>query len=337
MLRVLVIGVGGNVGVAIVKALRSSTLDVKILGACISEYSPGFALCDDSFLCPLADDKHFNKWLDMIISNENVDIVLSGVEEVLVSLANFTLNSGSVKILLPPKQILETFTDKYATYKWFFENNIDFPKSIKLNFNSKFEYLADLLGLPFILKPRNGKGSSGVSLIYSEKDFLKINFDGTWIAQTYIAGDNNEYTCGVYRSYHGYTKVIVLERTLKNGSTNFARVRTDEEEIIKYCCDIASAIKLHVPFNIQLRKSKKDGKPLCFEINMRLSGTTFIRSQFGFPDLEAWIREAITKVSCEKMFSTRQGIALRYENEFFIDNIPKENLINLTKVRKDIT
>ena len=49
MINVLVLGVGGNVSQGILKALRASDLDLRIVGACIGTLSTGLYMCDEGY------------------------------------------------------------------------------------------------------------------------------------------------------------------------------------------------------------------------------------------------------------------------------------------------
>ena len=139
------------------------------------------------------------------------------------------------------------------------------------------------------------------------------------MAQELIGDTETEYTCGVYKSKFDYTKIIVMRRRLRNGSTIMAEV-IDNNIIYNYCKKIADACKTTVPFNIQLRLCTKTLKPYCFEVNMRLSGTTAIRHGFGFKDCQVWIKESTQGVSFHDDFNVIPAVAIRYETEIFLEN-----------------
>ena len=58
-LRILVMGVGGNVSIGILRAIKNSNIDAYVLGACVQKYAAGFSFCDTSLICPNANDKKF--------------------------------------------------------------------------------------------------------------------------------------------------------------------------------------------------------------------------------------------------------------------------------------
>jgi carbamoyl-phosphate synthase large subunit len=60
------------------------------------------------------------------------------------------------------------------------------------------------------------------------------------------------------------------------------------------------------------------GKPVCFELNVRFSGTTPIRARWGYNDVEAMIREYILDEPVT-LNPLKEGKVYRYYNEAFID------------------
>lgn len=80
-IKALILGVGGNVSQGIIKAIRKSDLNVKIIGACVSAESLGLYMCDEAYISPYASDQKFIPWLINICNDLSIDIVLTGVEE----------------------------------------------------------------------------------------------------------------------------------------------------------------------------------------------------------------------------------------------------------------
>ena len=327
--RMLVLGVGGNVSIGILKAIRNSDLNTYIFGACVQKYAAGFAFCNESLICPDANHESFLPWLKKVVGEKNITIILSGVEEINNALATAGVINDKCQLLVPEKHNIHTFSDKLKTANWLADNDIDHPKTLDLSQHYRFSEIKGSLGLPFILKPKVGKGSAGLFIIDNEEQYLGIEDIQLYVAQQLIGDANNEYTCGVYKSKFGYTEIIVMRRLLRNGSTIMAEV-VDNREIYNYCKQIADACTTTVPFNIQLRICNQTHKPFCFEINMRLSGTTAIRHGFGFKDCQVWIKETIENKNYRSDFNVKPALALRYEAEVFLD---KDTVHSLNLVR----
>ena len=85
---------------------------------------------------------------------------------------------------------------------------------------------------------------------------------------------------------------------------------------------ICAAFQPDGPFNIQLRLDR-DGTPVPFEFNVRFSGTTPIRSHFGFRDVEAMLYESILERDISSCFHIHGGVAYRYIEELYLDGTPR--------------
>lgn len=326
--KVLVLGVGGNVSIGILRAIMSSNINAYIIGACVQKYAAGFALCHEARLCPYANQEEFMPWVEEIVSENRIDIVLSGVEEINQVLSSSVMLNNNCNVLVSEKKYLDVFSDKLETVKWLASNDIDHPKTLDLSDNHHFSTIKEALTVPFIIKPKIGKGSECISIIENAAQYSNIEKIDRYVAQELIGDADNEYTCAVYKSKFNYTEIIVMRRRLRNGSTIVAEV-VEDVEIYNYCKQIAAACETTSSFNIQLRLCKITKKPICFEINMRLSGTTAIRHGFGFRDCQVWIKESVEDKNYRSDFNIRPAIAIRYESEFFLD---KEMLhsLNLT-------
>jgi carbamoyl-phosphate synthase large subunit len=319
-LNILIIGVGGNVSQGIIRALEKSNLKYKCIGACISSESLGLYMCDIAYICPLAKDKDFIGWLINICNKEKVDIVLSGVEEVLEAIsANYNIlkeNTQSQFISSPYEQI-RIGQDKLLTCEWLKANNCNYPRFAVSDDAAAIKVLENKCGYPLIAKPRKGKGSSGIKIIYNPAELIEISNRDDYIVQEYLGNKDSEYTVGCYVNPQGEFKgMIILKRELQYGTTYMAEVVHDKtiyEEALKIC----NAFKPIGPLNIQLRIH--NNIPVCFELNVRYSGTTPIRAHFGFNDVEIGIREMLLKETIEKPFDVKEGKVYRYWNEFYID------------------
>ena len=67
-----------------------------------------------------------------------------------------------------------------------------------------------------------------------------------------------------------------------------------------------------VHFSLKIQMSK------IFEINSRHSGTTYIRSLFGYKEVEYIINLLLFDKEIE--FDLREGTVVRYYDEFFIES-----------------
>lgn len=322
-IRILLLGVGGNVSQGILKAIRYSGLDCYIVGACVSADAVGLYLCDKSYISPYAASDDFLPWLYDICRRERVDILFSGVEEVIeaVSPVREDLRGATNAIFRAsaPDQ-LAIGRDKLRTCRWLTDNGFPAPGCCASGDAAAARALMEKYGFPLIAKPRCGKSSSGVFQIDSEEALASAAALENYVIQECVGGPDQEYTIGCYRGLDGWSPPpVVMRRTLKDGASWRVEV-VEDRAISEEAAQICGAFKPDGPLNIQLRLNRQ-GRPVPFEFNVRFSGTTPMRAQFGFQDVKAMLLESVYQQEIKSCFAIRQGLALRYTNELYvIDN-----------------
>ena len=92
-----------------------------------------------------------------------------------------------------------------------------------------------------------------------------------------------------------------------------------ENQVIRdECTNICNAFNPNGPLNIQLRLH--ENIPVCFELNVRFSGTTPIRARFGYNDVLAMIKEYVLNEDPRVAIRpASKGRVYRYFNEFYMD------------------
>ncbi len=326
-MNVLVLGVGGNVSQGIIKALKNSDFGetkLHIIGACISPDSLGLYMCDKGMISPYANEERFLPWLIDVCNREKVDVVLTGVEENIMAIskqyARFCAETKAVFVASDLDK-LEIGLDKYLTCEWLREKGLHFPKYCLLEDKDAVQALVEECGYPLIAKPRVGKGSSGVRKITCCEELDAIGTLQDYVLQECVGDETKEYTVGCYVDKQGINReTIVMHRRLEHGSTAIASVVQDEA-VKAEANRICAAFAPKGPLNIQMRKNDA-GEAVCFELNVRFSGTTPMRTQFGFKDVEALIKEYIFKQDIDDCFQVREGTACRYTNEFYVVGNP---------------
>jgi carbamoyl-phosphate synthase large subunit len=329
-INILVLGVGGNVSQGILKALAMTDISYRLVTACVDSSSLGLYAGDKAYLSPYANDDSFVPWLINLCNDESIDLILTGVEEIIEVIC---LNSSKIEeetsaiCVFSDKEKLQVGNDKYLTCKWLKEHNCNYPRYARSNHSDETETLIKEVGFPLIAKPRKGKGSQGIIILNNLMELEKVVTLDNYVIQEYIGSEASEYTVGCYCDKDGkLLDCIILHRQLKYGTTFKATV-IEDERIKKEAFNICSQFKPKGPLNIQLRTSN-DGRPVCFELNVRFSGTTPIRARFGFNDIEALIREYIFQEPIDHIFHVTKGTVYRYWDEFYISEEMQKVLDN---------
>jgi len=278
--KVLVTGVGGDVGQSVVSVIRKRFPEFEIIGSDMSLGHAGEFIVDKFFVSPRATEVDFKFWIEQIISNNSIDFVVPTSDDEIAQM--ISVDHWKVPILVPNRESISIGQDKLATSKFLEFNELLFPMTKEIDQTKLFSF-------PCIVKPRRGQGSKNVSICYSEADLNYFKKQGTeLILQELLTPSEMEITCGVYRNRKGETAVIALRRKLVGGATTWVQV-VYEESIEEYCKSIANKLNLQGSINVQLILTKLG--PIAFEINSRFSSTVAIRDELGFTDLVWSIQE----------------------------------------------
>ena len=318
-INILILGVGGNVSQGILKAISYSKLDCKLIGACVTEDSAGLYLCDKSYISPFANSDYFIPWLISICNKENIDIIMTGVEEIILSITrNMRILEKETKAVFISSDIkmLEIGQDKLLTCEWLKNNGCNYPQFIPSGSLEEAKKFASIIEYPLIAKPRNGKGSNGIIKVMDEEQLEIVSNMDNYVIQEYIGDEDSEYTVGCYCDKNGaLIDVIIMHRYLKEGTTYKATV-VDNKEIYDEVIKICNNFRPKGPLNIQLRLDRR-GRPICFELNVRFSGTTPMRAHFGYNDVVAQIYEYVLNKNINELFKINKGTAYRYLDEVY--------------------
>lgn len=332
-LNVLVLGVGGNVSQGILKALAVSKLSCRVIGACIGSLSFGLYTVDQAYISPPANDPAFLDWLIQLCREEQIHAILSGVEPVLTVLAGATKSihreSGAVCIVSPP-ECLTIGDDKLLTAYWLRDHGFSFPKTIDAGNPEGVEALVRECGYPLIAKPRYGKGGHGVFELRNNQELQLAMARNAYVIQELLGDPQHEYTVGCFSDRDAVVRgALVMRRELSEGTTYRAEAGLFPE-VRKEAIQIAEALRPMGPCNIQMRVHK--GRAVCFELNVRFSGTTPIRARFGFNDVEAALRHYVLAEPAVDLPLITKGIALRYWNEAYVNVETNAQLDELGKL-----
>jgi carbamoyl-phosphate synthase large subunit len=206
--------------------------------------------------------------------------------------------------------------DKLRTCEWLRDHGFGFPRFAASEDGTGITALVAARGFPLIAKPRMGKGSAGIHLLQDHAALDRIKLLPGYIIQEVLGDEQAEYTAGCFCDRNDAVRgIIVLHRRLENGTTVCATaglypvVREEARRI-------AAALNPRGPCNIQLRLHQ--GQPVCFEINVRFSGTTSIRARLGFNDVEATLRHYVLGAPAVDLPVVTSGQMLRYWNEIYV-------------------
>lgn len=318
-LNVLVLGVGGNVSQGILKALAVSNLDCRVIGACTAPEAFGLFTTDAAYVSPAAADPEFVEWLIATCRTESVDVVMSGVEPVLLELARNRTKieaATAAKCLTNSLDSIRVGSNKTRTCEWLRDNGFPYPHFADAEDDAALLRLVERCGFPLLAKPDTGKGSQGITKLNTAAELDRVRGQTGIVVQEYLGDERAEFTAACLTDRDDEVRgIIVFHRLLSSGTTSCATAG-DFPELRELTREIARKLKPRGPCNVQMRMHR--GRPVCFELNVRFSGTTPIRARLGFNDVEAAIRHYVLNDTTIDLPLVTEGQAIRYWNEAYV-------------------
>jgi len=320
--NILVTGVGGGVGQGIYFALNKKKHNVFVSDS--HKYAAGLFLTKNHFITGnLEDTNNFEKFIELIKSNK-IDVVLPGNEYDVLTLSKSKTLLESItkaKVIVSPEKTIELANDKWRSYEYFKNRNIPIPKTYLVTNETNLENILREVDFPLIVKPRFGTASRGVvsvtSLAEAREFIAKTSNPLIQEKLIHLKQDvlGSEYTCSVFKDSSGnFIGPIVARRTLRNGTSWIVEV-VSKPDLKDYLLKIAQSLDYSGPLNIQLIETSSG--PKLLEINCRFSGTTGIRSYFGFNEPEMSISSFYDKKSLE-LVKLKEGTVLRYVQDIIV-------------------
>ncbi len=330
-INALVTSVGGIVAQGIIKSLnyhnkysKDKNHKYSIYGTDIIYDSAGLFRVDKFSIIGKPNSDGYVKSIVNICTKYNIDIVFVCSDEELLKISTnkkLIENDSPAKILTNPHNVIETCRDKYKTFEFLRNNNLNYVPSCLETGSEEFvkEY-----GFPLIVKPCEGSGSK---LIFVVNDNNELNYAISAINKTgwrpliqkYLKNDNQEFTTGITIAKYGkqIMSSIVIKKILKHGQT-YKAIIDKYPEIKKISECVAEKIGGVGALNIQLRIDDDDGKAKIIEINPRFSASCPMRTVAGInePDIVAknTLYDEFLKITEHQSL-----LCLRYWNETYLD------------------
>lgn len=310
---ILVTGVGGDIGQGVLKCLKDTKYNLKIIGTDMDPYAAGRIYVEKFFHSPGAwENETYLDFIKKLIEEENVQYILPTTEtEIEVyNVCRDYFEAKNIKLFINNPFIIETFLDKYETVNFLKNNGLPYPRTYIL------ETYNNELSFPLLLKLRKGWGGKGAVVIKDAEEliFFKKRTNNA-IIQEIVGTPDDEYTVGVF-STGSKVYSIAFKRFLGYGSLTKVAKLVEDVAIKNLAETIAKTSFLEGSLNIQLRKTDKGYVPL--EVNPRFSSTVYFRHCFGFQDVKWWI-DLKEGRNIEYALKYREGVAVRTISETFFD------------------
>lgn len=312
--RILVLAAGDLVAQGIIEALRCAPRTYWIEAACISAESPGLYLADAAYLSPPAADPDFPAWLAETCARREIDLVLAGQEDVLEALAlhRQTIEGTSGAVLgVDDYSRLRRARDKLAMYEALTQHGVPTPATVACDDAAGAAALIGRYQPPWVIKPRFGAGSCGVTFLSSPDEFSRWEGDGATVLQRFVATDRPELSVACLMSTSKRLMgAVAMERALGRGTSVWARLQAHNTAASSLASRICALLGATGPCNVQFRRAP-DGTLCCHDVNLRLSSTVALRAQAGFNDAAAAVEMWLGRDPQLSSAGVREDVAVR--------------------------
>tara|TARA_A200000113_G_scaffold223866_1_gene240429 strand:+ start:401 stop:1333 length:933 start_codon:yes stop_codon:yes gene_type:complete len=281
-MKILVSGIGGDIGFGVGKVLKNMPSVESIYGIDIHSNHPGVTLFSKCDVAPSCKDSHYISWLEDYINFNQIDLFIPTSEPEINFLSHKSINKiSNAKILISNFFMVKICLDKHKCLNFLKSSNINVPKHGIVGQQVPKSF-------PIITKPNKGAGSLNINKINSVDEYnaLVTSVSSELVWQEYLYPDDQEYTCALFKTDRTSLKSIIIKRELSHGFTSKGEI-VEDDSIDRYIKKVAEIFKLDGVMNIQLRMTEQG--PMLFEINPRLSSTLVFRDILGFSDLRWWI------------------------------------------------
>jgi carbamoyl-phosphate synthase large subunit len=316
-IKVLVTGAGALLGQGVLRALKASSLKVRLIAVDPSPLAAGLYWADAAHLIPMAAAPDFLARIEEILSRERPDVVFIGTD---VELAVFAEHRERLErefathIVVSSPEVIAIANDKWKTFEFFRRNGFACPESC---LPGGEEELVKKVGFPLVVKPRVGARSVGVNLVRDWSELRAALHAGrNLILQECVGTPETEYTAGALYFDGRCDASIVMRRELRDGNTCRAFVE-DYPELNRLVRMWTESLKPYGPVNFQFRVA--DGCAKVFEINGRFSGTTPLRALAGFNEVEMTLQRVLRGKPVSQP-AVRPITILRYWSETVVES-----------------
>lgn len=254
---------------------------------------------------PLATDPEFAGVITELCRRLQIDLFIPAVDEELLPTARLLRPLG-FDVLLPPESFVVRHLDKLTSNKFLYQADLPVPRTVAADM--------ERLDFPCIVKPRKGRGSRNVAVVYSETELqaqitLARQDPKEFVLQELLAGQ--EYTVMMAADRNGELRGVVPVLLQRKRGITIRGVTANEQDIIHACQAIHASDPVPGCYNIQLIKEKKNlVKP--FEINPRISTTACLGYAAGVDFIDIYFANSERKDrQIKKLVSFKNYLCLK--------------------------
>lgn len=309
---VLVTGVGGPAGIAVVRSLLARG-DTRVIAADMDRFASGLYLvaAGERILVPAGVAAEFVPVLLDRCRTSGVDVVFPTVDVELPAIAarRDEFAAIGVAVASPGLATLEVCLDKLALAERC-TGVLPVPRTEVLG-------PAAAVGrrYPVVVKPRRGAGSRGISFVGSDAELRALGSDDTRLVQDMLPGA--EFSVDVFADLAGHVVAAVPRSRLRvDSGVSVAGAVLHDDELEDAARRVAAAIGLTTVANVQLRRDHA-GRAALLEVNPRFPGAMPLTVAAGV-DMPSLTLDAVLGRPTPAALDFRDVAVVRYLEDVFL-------------------
>lgn len=310
----------------------STCVNVNLFGASSIERHGRYVFKNHIAGLPSISDDNFYEKFNQILDKYKIDVVIPTHDTVALE---FIKNSNNInaKVMGGDFETAEICRSKKKTYNKF--EGCSFIPHI---------YHGDsAIDFPVFVKPDDGQGAKGATLVSSVENLLTINLDNYVICE-YLPGEELTVDCLTDK----YGNLMVISPRSRQRVLGGVCTQGKSEELTDEIKDIAEEINKRLTFiglwYFQVKKDKK-GKYKLLEISCRCAGTMCLTRARGInlPLLSVYVTMGYDvdvtlnpySVNLDRTLISRYEIDYDYKSVYFDldDTLIVDNIVNLNAIR----
>ena len=223
------------------------------------------------------------------------------------------------KIIIPDFEIFQKAANKFLTMKFCMDNGIPCPTTVDGDeYENNSESSSGNLTFPVVIKPKQGVGAVGFSIIYDRNELerrlpeMKQKF-GSMLIQEFIPNEE-QYTVEAFCDHSSDLKACVVAQKTRffpiQGGTSSCNVTADYPEITDTVEKLLQKLNWIGSANVDLIVDPRDKTPKVIEINPRVGAIVKIAFLSGV-DIADMSIKMINKIPISNNKKNPSGIVMR--------------------------
>jgi carbamoyl-phosphate synthase large subunit len=311
MKKILISGLGGSLFPYLHEKLKANyELFYVDLDTELSKIYPTY----NFFPAPPVLDDSYELFIKNLIEKNNIDVYIPLIDEEITKANKIKKYFQNLILIVPTIEFSELCLNKQKLMHKLKELSIS---TILTKLGNE---MCDNDSFPVFVKPTYGRGSRGIRVINSLKEFdAYLLLDG-YKADEVIVQDNiqgTEYTVGVLSNNLNQILSISSKKVISKKGITIQAVTEDNDLIEEVVLKINEKLKPSGPYNVQLFiDENKEIK--VFEINPRFSTTSIMSYEGGVNEIEFFIK-MYNKTTDKAFVRPKIGVNLRrtWKNNFY--------------------